>query len=76
MNIFDYLYESNGIHYFKEPTTLTIADIDKDQIYRGQAQKNFDKGKSYDPLPVLIFPDMSVCQNTVAFFHFLAVPTW
>lgn len=57
MNIFDYLYESNGIHYFKEPTTLTIADIDKDQIYRGQAQKNFDKGKSYDPLPVLIFPD-------------------
>ena len=57
MNIFDYLYESNGIHYFKEPTTLTIADIDKDQIYRGQAQKNFDKGKSYNPLPVLIFPD-------------------
>ena len=57
MNIFDYLYESNGIHYFKEPTTLTIADIDEDQIYRGQAKKNFDKGKSYDPLPVLIFPD-------------------
>lgn len=65
MNIFDYLYESNGIHYFKEPTTLTIADIDKDQIYRGQAQKNFDKGKSYDPLPVLIFPDANSLPNEV-----------
>ena len=65
MNIFDYLYERNGVHYFKEPTTLTIADIDKDQIYRGQVQKNFDKGKSYNPLPVLIFPDANSLPNEV-----------
>lgn len=57
MNIYDYMYESNGIWYFNESTSLTVADIDQDQIFKGEKQEVFDKGTSVEPLPVLIFPD-------------------
>ena len=70
MNIYDYMYVSDGVWYFKEPTALTVADLDQDQIFQGEKQEVFDKGTTVDPLPVLELPseDMKPKENESIFW--------